>query len=378
MSRKKVAVFVPSLEGGGAEQLNTTLANEFAKRELSVDLVVVDGTGRLRRLVADDVRIVVLGSRRCMTSVPHFCRYLSRERPDVVVATMRAGIVALLANRIARGHRRTLVRIESSYTIQYRQTDAVGRSLVRLHAWLLPSADAVVTSSKGAAADIAHLSPKAAAKVRAIYDPIFKPRILDLAGQPVPHRWLREAAVPVVISVGRLSPEKDLRTLLRAFAEVVKARPARLLIVGEGPERAELVRTAEALGIADAVDMPGFQDNPFAFVGRARALVLSSDGEGLPAVLIEALACGTPVVSTMCGSGPKEILEDGKWGRLVPVGDDRAMAEAILQTLDEPADSDALVARAKRFGVEPSVEQHLRLMFPDGWNSPATEATPGR
>ena len=377
MSAKKVAVFVPSLTGGGAERTNTAMANEFAKRGLSVDLVVVNGDGPFRKLIADNVRLVVLGSRRCMTSVPHFCRYLRREHPDAVMATMRAGIVALLAARIVKGPWRTLIRYEGSYTGDYLINDTVGRLLIRLHARLLPSADAAVAVCEDAAADIVRASPRASAKMTAIPNPIFEPRILELADQPVAHRWLRDPGpeLPVVVSVGRLDLQKDYATLLKAFAEVVAVRPARLVIVGEGPERPRLTAIAKELNITEFFDLPGFQHNPFAYVRRARVFALSSICEGSPAVLIEAMACGTPVVSTACPTGPREVLEDGKWGALVPVGDSKAMARAILRTLDQPVDSEALVARAKYYSVGPSVDQHLRLMFPDGWE-PGSNAVP--
>lgn len=378
MRAKKVAVFLPSLAAGGAERVNVTLANEFAKHGLSVDLVVADAEGAFRKAVAGNVRVVVLGSRRCMTSLPHFCRYLRRENPDAVLATMRAGTVALLADRIVGGRRRTVVRCEMSHSAVHRISDAPGRLLLWLHSRLLPSADAVVTVCEDAAADIARASPQASAKVRAIYNPLFSPDVLDLAGEPVDHPWFNGPTPPVVVSVGRLAQQKDYLTLLRAFADVLRVRPARLVIVGEGPERSRLLATTRELGIAEHVDLPGYRSNPYAYVRRARVFVLSSIAEGLPCVLIEALACGTPVVSTACVTGPREILEDGKWGRLVPVGDSAAMARAILSTLDESADSSALVARAKLFDFAPSVDQHLELLFPDGCDSPAAKATPIR
>lgn len=378
MKAKKVAVFVPSLASGGAEWTNVTWANEFAKHGLSVDLVVVDAEGPFRRAVAGNVRIVVLGSRRCMTSLPRFCRYLRRENPDAVLATMRAGTVALLADRIVGGRRRTVVRSEMCPSGDRRISDALGRLLLRLHCRLLPSADAVVTVCEDAAADIARASPKASAKVRVVHYPLFIPGILDLADQPVAHPWFNGSTAPVMVAVGRLAPQKDYLTLLHAFADVLRVRPARLVIVGEGPERSRLLATTRELGIAEHVDLPGYRENPYAYVRRARVFVLSSIAEGLPRALLEALACGTPVVSTACVTGPGEILEGGKWGRLVPVGDSEAMAEAILSTLDESVDSSALVARAKVFDSASSVDQHLELLFPNGWSSHAAEAMPVR
>ncbi len=366
LSAKRLAVFVPSLEGGGAERTNTALANEFAKRGHSVDLVVADGSGPFKHMVADNVRLVVLGSLHCMTSLPRFWWYLRRERPDVVLATMRAGIVALLARKALSRPPRTVVRHECSYAGLVHLSDALGRLLLRLQSWLLPSADAVVSVSKDAAAELVEVVPKAAPKVLTIWNPVYGKRLVELSQEPVSHRWLNDPEVPVILSVGRLGLQKDYGTLLDAFALVLNSRRARLVIVGEGPDRPMLTARIEELGIADSVDLPGFTHNPFAYMKRARVFVMSSLFEGLPAVLIEAISCGTPVVSTNCLTGPREILDDGKWGRLVPVGDQQAMAEAIVQTLDEPADSAALVERAKSFDLDASVDRHLEVMLSDG------------
>lgn len=149
---------------------------------------------------------------------------------------------------------------------------------------------------------------------------------------------------------------------MRAFAEVTKVRPARLVILGEGPDHERLLGVARSLQIGHLVDFAGFQTNPFAYMARAAAFVLASLYEGLPNVLIQAMACGTPVVSTDCPSGPSEILEDGKWGELVPVGDWRALAAAILRTLDAPIDRHALIARAGVYDGAAGVDRYLQLL----------------
>ena len=166
----------------------------------------------------------------------------------------------------------------------------------------------------------------------------------------------------MVLAAGRLTSVKDHATLLRAFARVLCSRPARLLILGVGPERENLLKLADHLGLSQCVDLPGFDPNPFAYMSRSRVFVLPSRYEGFGNVLPEAMACGTPVVSTDCRSGPREILEDGKWGRLVPVGDWRAMAEAILDTLDNPIPSDQLIFRASAFSSDASIDRYLEVL----------------
>jgi glycosyltransferase involved in cell wall biosynthesis len=194
-----------------------------------------------------------------------------------------------------------------------------------------------------------------------------------MAGQPVAHRWFLPAAPPVVLGVGSLSERKDFPTLLRAFAKLRKQRDCRLVILGEAgspkkteEQRAALMALAAELGVAADVDLPGFVANPFAYMARAAAFVLSSAFEGLPGALIQAMACGCPVVSTDCLSGPAEILEGGRFGAMVPVGDDQAMAAAIAATLDRPIAAATLRGRAGMFSVDRAVDRYLDLMFDQG------------
>jgi glycosyltransferase involved in cell wall biosynthesis len=169
----------------------------------------------------------------------------------------------------------------------------------------------------------------------------------------------------VILSVGRLSAEKDYPTLLRAFALLQNQVPARLILLGEGGQRAGLERLASELGIGATVSLPGFVRNPFAYMARARVFVLSSLFEGFGNVLVEALACGCQVVSTHCPGGPGEILDRGRYGRLVPVGDHAALARAILEAIAEPMDTEALRRRADDFSVERAARRHLDALFPE-------------
>ena len=186
------------------------------------------------------------------------------------------------------------------------------------------------------------------------------------ARQPAGHPWLDEPGPQVVLAAGRLSKQKDFSTLLAAFAKLLAHRPARLIVLGKGRRRAMLTSQAEELRIAQHVDFPGFVQNPYAFMAKASLFVLSSQHEGLPTVLIEAMACGCPVVSTDCRFGPDEILEDGRWGELVPVGDAKALSEAMLRALDRPPSSDALRKRASVFGIDRAVTRYEALLLGGG------------
>lgn len=198
-----------------------------------------------------------------------------------------------------------------------------------------------------------------AARIKVIYNPIVTTELFALAKQLVIHSWFTDDRVPVILGVGRLAKQKDFPTLLRAFAKVRATRPCRLIILGEGEERRRLQTLARTLGIEIDFDLPGFVPNPFAYMSRAAALVLPSAFEGFGNVVAEALAVGTPVVTTDCRHGPREILSDGNYGPLVPVGDSNALAQGIQRTLETPPERDRLRARAQAFTTEAIADQYL-------------------
>ena len=354
----RIAVFLPTLGGG---RVLLTLAEGFVQRGLSVDLLLTRAEGQFLESVPKGVRLVDFSSRMTVTSLPRLLRYLKRVRPDVLIAVSNAVIPALIARRLFTPKTRTLARQDSTHTMQLLTGDLKMRMALRLIRYLLPSADAVIAVSSGVAEDLKRNIPGAADLVEVVPNPVVSDELEDRAAAPVDHPWLSDSRVPVVLSAGRLVPQKDHSTLLMAFAEVVRSRPARLIILGEGPDRERLTALARELGIADLADFPGFVHNPYSYMSRASVFALSSVTEGLPTVLIEAMACGTPVVSTDCPSGPGEILEDGRWGRLVPVGDWQALAKAIADTLDSPPAPDLLKSRARAYSVRPSVDRHLQL-----------------
>jgi glycosyltransferase involved in cell wall biosynthesis len=202
---------------------------------------------------------------------------------------------------------------------------------------------------------------------------VITPELAAMSAQPVAHRWFLPAAAPVVLGVGSLSARKDFPTLVRAFARLRAGRDCRLVILGQAasPKKTQeqqdvLMALAASLGVAADVDVAGFVANPFAYMARASVFVLSSAFEGLPGALIQAMACGCPVVSTDCPSGPAEILDGGRFGAMVPVGDDQAMAAAIAATLDRPIAAATLRERAALFSVDRAVDRYVDLMLDRG------------
>lgn len=366
MPDRAIALYLPSLRGGGAERAMVTLANGFAERGYAVDLVLAKAEGPFLPEVARKVRIVDLGARRVVSSLPGLVRYLRRERPRAMLSALNhANVIALLARRLAGVPTRLVVSERAHLSSSLGSAPSLRG---RLMPWFMrrtyPWADGVVAVSAGVADDLAQAIGLPRQRIAVVYNPVVTDEVLVGAEAPLDHPWFAPGEPPVVLSAGRLTMQKDFGVLLRAFAHLRAQRPARLMILGEGELRPELESLTQQLGIHADVALPGFRDNPYAYMRRAAVFVLSSRFEGLPNALIQAMACGTPVVSTDCPSGPAEILEDGQWGRLVPVGDAAALAEAILATLAETNPPD-VARRARDFGVDQAVDGYLRVMLGD-------------
>lgn len=308
-----------------------------------------------------------------LEALPGLVKYLRRERPDAVLAAEpHYNTMAVLARRVARVPTRVVLSERIQPSMRERRNGPWRHPYLKdfLRKTYL-SADAIAAVSEGVADDLAICSGIPRDRITTIYNPVVGPDIALMAEEPVAEPYFEPGAPPVILAVGRLDPQKDYPTLIRAFSRLRRGREARLVILGAEHRlrplyRQELIDLAAGLGIADDLILPGYLDNPFAYMARARVFVLSSTHEGLPGVLIQALACGCPSVSTDCPSGPREILENGRYGALVPVGDDAAMAAAIEQTLERPIDSGILKARADTFSIDQAVDSYLRLLLGTG------------
>lgn len=339
------------------------IAIGIAERGLAVDLILVRAEGPYLELLPPEVRLVDLAAQRALTSVPRLVRYLRRQRPSVLIATLpETSVIAMVAMKLVGVPVPLIVRRASNFTMEYASSGFKERMTLKIEKAMLPSATAVVVNSPGVAEDLNRRAPRASDRVRVIHNPVVWPDHLERAAMPVDHAWLEDPQTPVVLSAGRLVSPKDHATLLRGFAEVATMRPARLVLLGDGPQRDDLTKLAEELRIAHVVDFAGFQINPIAYMSKAAVFVLSSEYEGSPNVLIQAMACGTQVVSTDCPSGPREILEGGRWGRLVPVADMHALAAAIIAAIDNPIDAAQLMFRANDFCAESSIDGYLDVI----------------
>ncbi len=361
----RLALFLPSLRGGGAERVMVNLAVAFCERGIGVDVVLLQSEGPYLRELPPGVRVVDLKASRMLTGFAALVRYLRRERPRVMLSAMRhSNVTALLAASLSGSQVPVVVCDHNTATVELGENPGIKTTVIRvLMRWLYPRAYNIVAVSKGVADDLGILLNLNTNRINVIHNPIVKEEIFTLSNLPVTHPWFVNRLIPVVLAVGRLTRQKDYETLLQAFSIARATRDLRLMILGEGELRSSLEALIEQLGLVEDVALPGFTENPFAYMRQADMFVLSSLWEGLPTVLIEAMACGVPVISTDCPSGPAEILENGKWGRLVPVGDANALAQAMLDMLDDSAPSPA--QRAMDFSVEKSVDAYLSLLFAD-------------
>lgn len=343
-----------------------TLANAIAARGYAVDLVLANAKGPFLKDVSDNVHLVDLKAGRVMKAIFPLTRYLRRTRPQAMLSAMgHANVAALLACKLSQVQVRLTVSERSFISSAHATAKGVAARInFRLIRWLYPWADGICTVSQAASKDLAAFARLPLQRVNTIYNPFDLSRIAQLAAEPLDHPWFQPGQPPVLLAIGRMNEAKDFPVLIRAFAQLHQQRAVRLVILGEGELRPQLEGLLRQLNLgSDAVQLPGFVSNPFAWLARCSLFVLSSRREGLPGALIEAMACGTPVVSTNCLSGPDEILEGGRWGRLVPVGDVAALANAMAEVLDTPRDQlPDVCARAQDFEQDRAVDAYLRLL----------------
>lgn len=358
MTAPRIALVLPTLEGGGAERVALTLAEGLLACGAEIDLVLAQRRGELLAQVPDGARVIDLAAARLRGVVRPLARYLKREAPAAVQASMwPLTCYAVLARRLAGSDARLMLTDHANLTAMHAGLGRIHNMAMRASmAAAYPAADVVTAVSQGVAADVERLAGLSAGTVHAIPNPIPPPRSCrDVAAWP--------ADGVRILAVGSLKPQKNHALLLDAFARVAGRRPAQLAIVGEGALRPMLAARAEALGIAGRVAMPGFAANPACWYAGADLLVLASDYEGFANVLVEAMAHGVPVVSTDCPDGPAEVLGGGRYGRLVPPGDADALAAAILAALAERHDHAALKARARDFAPAAIVGRYRDLLL---------------
>ena len=323
----RVAVFLLSLRGGGVERVIFHLVRRFAERGYDVDLVLAQREGPYLSEVHENANVVDLKAAGVLKSLPALIRYLRKAQPAALLSAMdHSNIIALWANTLARTNTHIVVSVHSTLSISVKHSNRRIRMIPCLARWCYGWAYDVVAVSRGVAEDLSNTIDLPREKISVIYNPVVTPELFELAKEPVKHPWIRAGEPSVVLSAGRLAAAKDYPTLLQAFSLVKKVRPARLVILGEGEERASLEAMVRDLDLKDVVDLPGFVKNPYAYMSKAAVFVLSSTWEGFGNILVE------------------------------------AMAEGILAELDGPANSELLQHRAKQFSYDKIADQYLELL----------------
>jgi glycosyltransferase involved in cell wall biosynthesis len=359
-----IALFMPTLGCGGAEKVTLLLAAYLVEKGFRVSLVVASAAGALCDQIPAGVELVDLKAGRVIRSVFPLADWLKSHTPNTLLSSMyHANIAAFAAHRLSRSAARLILREDSTPT---RNLAKMGRATIlftrRLMSIAYRRADAVIAVSQGAGDDLRQFLRAPIENLSVIYNPVISESIFQLAAEEVEHPWLLDGSFPVILSVGRLSEEKDYPTLLHAFAAMQKQSDARLIILGEGSLRPMLEGEVNSLGLQNRVSMPGFTHNPYSYMAKAQLFVLSSKHEGLPGALIEALACGCRIVSTDCPSGPREILQGGRLGALVPVGN----ADALSQAMDDALSSTKQKidpAHLQLFTLEQSMNSYLKIIL---------------
>lgn len=361
---RTISIFLPSMRAGGAERSMLKLAQGIAERNYSVDLVLARAEGPHISEIPDSVRVIDLNAPRVLRSLPGLVRYLRKVRPEVLLSAMDyANVVALWARQLAGTPSKVVVN----------EQNTISRSSGNSHNWrgrvlpmfmrrFYPWANHIIGNSEGVADDLCQVLKLPRDRIQVIYNPVGTSDLRQLAKEPIDHDWFKPGQPPVVLAVGRLTSQKDYPTLIRAFEKTRRTRHARLLILGDGRERPMLEALIRKLGLQADVSLPGFVQNPYAYMSRAALYVLSSRYEGLPTVLIEALYCGARIVSTDCPSGPREILMQGQYGQLVPVQDENRLALAMESALvdDRPLPSEE---SQRPFDLDCIVDQYIRLLL---------------
>lgn len=349
------------MRGGGAEKVTLLLANEFVRKGQNVDLILLKAEGEFLTELDSRINVINLNTTQLLTALVKLIGYLQFTRPDVLLVLMwPLTIIGIIAYKLAKLNGKVITSEHTTFSKSPLYNSKFKSLIFKISLKLIyPLADNRLAVSNGVADDIAREGWLNRNSIKVIFNPV------ELNPTTFTHNESQEAwkeySGKKIVAVGSLKVEKDYPNLLKAFAMLLQQQDAHLSLVGQGKLLTSLKKITQELNIENNVSFIGFSRKASAWIESADLFVLSSLQEGLPMVLIEALAVGTPIVSTDCESGPREILEDGKYGILVPVNDPKALAEAMLKSLNESHDKDYLRQRASAFSVDKIANQYLEI-----------------
>ncbi|SMC17621.1 Glycosyltransferase involved in cell wall bisynthesis [Desulfacinum hydrothermale DSM 13146] len=360
-----LAVFCATSPHSGVNRLFSNLLPAMASAGVTIDLLKIRNHGPYLHKLHPNIRTLELPVSHVLSCAPHLVKYLKRVRPGTILTDKdRVNRTCIVATRLAKFSGRVMLRLGTTVSTNLHSRGVVDRSIQLLSMRrLYPHADGIIFPSRGAAQDFASITGMPEDRFWVIPNPILTDDILDSARLPASHPWLaHKEGTRIIAAFGELCARKDFETLIRAFVKVQKDIPSRLVIFGEGRRRARLEELIHRLELNGQVSLPGFVSNPFAEMAKADLVVLSSKWEGFGNVLAEAMALGVPVVSTDCPSGPREILEDGRYGPLVPVGDPERLADAIRRTLRSAPSPQELRRAAERYHVHHCATRYMTAL----------------
>ena len=360
-----ITVLIRNFVFGGLQRVMITLTNGLKRRGFNVRVVTFNATGPLRDTLDDKIHVrdFAVPNVRYRNSLIPLIRFFERDDSDVFISSLFNEPV-MFAHALTRSKSKMILTIHGSarneIKVERRKFARITASL--FSRILYKRADAIVAVSNGVKDEILIDKSIDPNKVHVIYNPVITGDYSAMINEPTGHPWLDDRAFPIIMSVGRLYASKGNDVLIRAFHILKKEVNARLMIIGDGEEMANLKSLTKELDLENDVLFAGFQKNPFAFMAKADLVALASRTEGFPLILAEAMFCGASVVSTDCPSGPREILEDGRYGALVKVDDVQGLADAIKHALGHPTDKETLRRRSLEFSEDAALDKYVSLL----------------
>ncbi|MCC6932719.1 MAG: glycosyltransferase [Deltaproteobacteria bacterium] len=369
LEKKKLLIFSSSLAGGGAEMHLVRLL-PFLQKEYNVTLGLARKEGQLLAFLPEGIEVVELGASRVLKAILPLARFIKKFKPDIILALQdHAAAVVLLSTWISglKIKPKLVASIQMDIAAERRLSDSIKtRLLFTISPYILGFFDHLVGCSRGVVASLIKENSYLQRKTTTIYNAILDDSIIAAAKQECPDLWLQKKSKPVIVACGRLTKQKNFSSLIEAFKQVSEKLDCRLLIIGSGPEQQGLEDLINKLQLSESAKILPFTKNPYCYFSRADVFVLSSLWEGLGNVLVEAMACKLPVISSDCPSGPAEIIENNVSGVLVPVNDSLALAQAILSVLRDKETAqkttEAGRQRAFLFSAQASAEQYLKVL----------------
>ncbi len=356
-----IAFFLPALNSGGAEKSVLLLAEHFAAKGITIDILLVKKEGAYLTQIPANVTVIELGGRGMVQSIFPLMHYLKTTNPNWLISGLPGpNVIALMARELFKTATKILITQHHPFTENAAASVKI-RTKIRtaLARFLFKRADKITAVSRGVATDLSRVL-NANIPIAVVHNPLNIKRITDLSASSPVHPWLIQKDHPTFIAVGRLAPPKDYETILQALTDIPSIR---LLIAGEGQDRVKIQHLIQILNLEDRVMLLGLIDNIYAAVNAADAMILSSHHEGFGNVLIEAMAIGTPIIASDCPYGPAEITENGTLGHLFPVGDSHALKSAMEATIKQPlVTADMLKSKARKYSIDTIAKKYLKLM----------------